>query len=247
MTVRHADGHGRVVLPADYVAEHVELGYASTAYTTQGRTVDTAHVLVAINHDPGGPLRGGHPGPGVQPPLRRRPTRAGRGGDDPRSGRAARRARRAGRRRRPPAVRTCPPTRPWPPSGPRRPASSSSPRSTRPSSPRRARHAGRRSWTAAACRLRSLAEARRSIEWSSLLGALRDADNRGLDVEAVLPQLATGRPIQEGKDPAAVLRARLHRWEQAARRTLAAPPGDGRRPGATSRRPRRRRARPGRP
>jgi conjugative relaxase-like TrwC/TraI family protein len=36
-----------VVLPATYVAEHVELGYATTAYRAQGRTVETAHVLVA--------------------------------------------------------------------------------------------------------------------------------------------------------------------------------------------------------
>ena len=38
--------HGRVVLPADYVAEHVELGYAITAHRAQGATVDTAHLLV---------------------------------------------------------------------------------------------------------------------------------------------------------------------------------------------------------
>ncbi|WP_270887101.1 helicase C-terminal domain-containing protein [Pedococcus sp. 5OH_020] len=31
------------VLPADYVTEHVELGYASTAHRAQARTVDTAH------------------------------------------------------------------------------------------------------------------------------------------------------------------------------------------------------------
>ncbi len=37
---------GRVVLPAEYVAEHVELGYAITAHRAQGSTVDTAHVLV---------------------------------------------------------------------------------------------------------------------------------------------------------------------------------------------------------
>ena len=37
---------GRVVLPAGYVAEHVELGYAITAHRAQGSTVDTAHVLV---------------------------------------------------------------------------------------------------------------------------------------------------------------------------------------------------------
>lgn len=35
------------VLPADYVSEHVELGYASTAYRAQGRTVDTAHAYVS--------------------------------------------------------------------------------------------------------------------------------------------------------------------------------------------------------
>ncbi|MDI3331826.1 MAG: MobF family relaxase [Micrococcus sp.] len=35
-----------VVLPADYVAEHLELGYAVTSYRAQGITVDTSHVLV---------------------------------------------------------------------------------------------------------------------------------------------------------------------------------------------------------
>ncbi len=35
------------VLPADYVREHVELGYASTAHRAQGRTVDTAHAYVS--------------------------------------------------------------------------------------------------------------------------------------------------------------------------------------------------------
>ena len=38
--------HSRVVLPADYVAEHVELGYAITAHRAQGATVDTAHLVV---------------------------------------------------------------------------------------------------------------------------------------------------------------------------------------------------------
>lgn len=36
-----------VVLPAAYVAEHVELGYAVTAHRAQGLTTDTAHVVVA--------------------------------------------------------------------------------------------------------------------------------------------------------------------------------------------------------
>lgn len=35
-----------IVLPAEYVADHVDLGYAVTAHRAQGITTDTAHVLV---------------------------------------------------------------------------------------------------------------------------------------------------------------------------------------------------------
>jgi conjugative relaxase-like TrwC/TraI family protein len=38
---------GSVTLPAAYVAEHVDLGYAVTAHRAQGITVDTAHVVVS--------------------------------------------------------------------------------------------------------------------------------------------------------------------------------------------------------
>lgn len=37
---------GQTVLPADYVRDHVDLGYATTAHGAQGRTVDTAHAFV---------------------------------------------------------------------------------------------------------------------------------------------------------------------------------------------------------
>jgi hypothetical protein len=47
MIVRREGGRGEVVLPAAYVREHVELGYASTAHRAQGRTVDTAHALIS--------------------------------------------------------------------------------------------------------------------------------------------------------------------------------------------------------
>ena len=45
--VRRAGGGTVAQLPAGYVQEHVELGYASTAHRAQGRTVDTAHAYVS--------------------------------------------------------------------------------------------------------------------------------------------------------------------------------------------------------
>jgi conjugative relaxase-like TrwC/TraI family protein len=47
--VRRVSGAGRgtVRLPASYVAEHVDLGYAVTAHRAQGITVDTSHVVVS--------------------------------------------------------------------------------------------------------------------------------------------------------------------------------------------------------
>jgi conjugative relaxase-like TrwC/TraI family protein len=47
MAVRRSPGSAEVVLPADYVASHVELAYATTAYRSQGRTTDTSHTLVS--------------------------------------------------------------------------------------------------------------------------------------------------------------------------------------------------------
>ncbi|MGW1819079.1 MobF family relaxase [Streptomyces sp. NPDC002125] len=44
--VRHTDHGGRTVLPAEYVAKHVELGYASTGHRGQGATVDTGSGLL---------------------------------------------------------------------------------------------------------------------------------------------------------------------------------------------------------
>lgn len=46
LRVTRSSGGATVVLPADYVREHVELGYASTAHRAQGRTVDTAHAYL---------------------------------------------------------------------------------------------------------------------------------------------------------------------------------------------------------
>ncbi|GAA3537314.1 hypothetical protein GCM10022222_21250 [Amycolatopsis ultiminotia] len=40
---------GRIALPADYVGEHVVLGYASTVHSAQGLTVDTSHAVATEN------------------------------------------------------------------------------------------------------------------------------------------------------------------------------------------------------
>ncbi|MFL6108016.1 MAG: MobF family relaxase [Marmoricola sp.] len=46
LTVRNIENRGRIRLPADYVADSVELSYACTAHRAQGSTTDTAHALV---------------------------------------------------------------------------------------------------------------------------------------------------------------------------------------------------------
>jgi conjugative relaxase-like TrwC/TraI family protein len=47
LAVRREAGGPAVVLPAAYTAEHVELGYATTAFRAQGATVDTAHAVIS--------------------------------------------------------------------------------------------------------------------------------------------------------------------------------------------------------
>jgi len=47
MTVTRVSGRGSVILPASYVAENIELAYATTAHRAQGRTVDTAHAFAS--------------------------------------------------------------------------------------------------------------------------------------------------------------------------------------------------------
>ncbi|MBD8054467.1 relaxase domain-containing protein [Rhodococcus ruber] len=46
LTARRADSRSTVTLPAGYVSDHVDLGYAVTAHRAQGITTDTSHVLV---------------------------------------------------------------------------------------------------------------------------------------------------------------------------------------------------------
>jgi hypothetical protein len=212
MTVRAIDGDGEVLLPAGYVAEHVELGYAGTVFSAQGRTVATAHALVGVGM--------------AREALYVAATRAREAnrlyvdvepepaGADMAHGETERLSARevlvavASRR-----------------------GADLSAHQTMASE--WARAAGfeqlvkeHQSLVAAAMAQRwesaldsaglpagVLAQARQSPEWAGLLSALRDADDRGLDVGSALSELAK---VEMGtvEDPAAVLRARLQRWEK---------------------------------
>lgn len=54
ITAQHLAHGGKVTLPAHYVEQSVELGYAATIHRAQGSTVDTAHALVDASTDRAG-------------------------------------------------------------------------------------------------------------------------------------------------------------------------------------------------
>lgn len=54
LQVRHIEHGGTVTLPAEYVSQNVELGYALTVHRAQGATVGTAHALIDSRADRAG-------------------------------------------------------------------------------------------------------------------------------------------------------------------------------------------------
>ena len=61
-----------------------------------------------------------------------------------------------------------------------------------------------------------LEQMRASEAHGPLLAALRDAEVRGLDVEAALPKIVAARPLADAEDTAAVLHVRVERWVAVA-------------------------------
>src|SRR5699024_2739057 len=52
LAIKELNGKNKtMVLPADYVREHVQLGYASTVYRAQGITVENARAIVGAETD----------------------------------------------------------------------------------------------------------------------------------------------------------------------------------------------------
>ena len=222
MSVQRVKGTGRVVLPADYVAEHVELAYASTAHRAQGRSVDTAHAMVSptttrevlyvsatrgrehnrlyvdTHYDPD--PQTSHDG--TTEPVTARQVLAGvlrNEGADVAAHEMIRRAQHEAE-------------------GMERLSAEYLTLATLAQAER---------WDALLVRSgltdAELESVRASEAHGPLLASLREAEARGLDVEAAVPQLVARRSLADASDVAAVLHGRVDRWAQAAggRRRMA--------------------------
>lgn len=215
MAVRHPSGGAEVVLPAEYVAQHVELAYATTAHRTQGRTVDTAHAMVsptttrealyvaatrgresnrlyvdiAFDPDPATGHDGAITPQAAKDVLAR--VLANEGADIS-AHETLERARGLHEDF----------------------ATLAAEYETL------ARAAQQERWDGVLDRsglgANHLEQIRKSDAYGPLLAALQQAEARGLDVESVFPQIVAVRSLFDADDPAAVLHARVGRWSRAA-------------------------------
>jgi conjugative relaxase-like TrwC/TraI family protein len=213
MTVQALDRGGEAVLPAAYVSKHVELGYASSVWSAQGRTVGTAHAIVGVGMTREAlyvAATRGRESNRLYVDVEPEPANADMA-EAPAGRLSAREVLVAVASRR---------------------GADISAHETMASEWARAESFEQlvkehQSLVAAAMARRFetvlgqagfsdglLARARQSPAWAGLLGALRDAEERSLDAKDALSQLAT-LPISSDQDPAAVLRARLRCSEQA--------------------------------
>jgi conjugative relaxase-like TrwC/TraI family protein len=215
ITVRRANRTGEVVLPADYVSRHVELAYATTAHRTQGRTVDTAHAMVSPTTTREvlyvSAPRGRHtnqlyvdtcydPDPatshdGMTEPQTARDVLAtvlAREGADLSAHETLRRIQHQAEDFTALANEYL----------------------------TLAREAQQQRWDdlldSSELSPSDLEAVRSSQAYGPLMAALRDADARGLDVEATFPKLVAARILDDAEDPAAVLHGRVDRWATAA-------------------------------
>jgi hypothetical protein len=215
MTLRRSSGAAQVVLPGDYVADHVELSYATTAYRAQGKTVDTAYAMVSpsttrevlyvsatrgrlsnflfvdTSYDPDPATS--HDGLTAPQTAREVLTRvlANEGADLS----AHETMRREQRRAEDFAVLAA-------------------------EYETLAGEALQQRWDelldSSGIAPDHLDRIRNSDAYGPLLAALREAESRGLDVDESFPKLVAARPLAGGEDPASVLHGRVQRWAHAA-------------------------------
>jgi hypothetical protein len=214
MAVRRLSGGTEVMLPADYVAQHVELGYATSSYRSQGRTVDTTHSLVSptttrevlyvaatrgresnmvyvdTTFDPDPAT--GHDGTLVQQTAHE--VLAGVLANEGADLSAHEVLERAQLHTEDFSVLAA-------------------------EYETLARAAQQQRWDDLLDRSglepRRLEQVRQSPAYGPLIAALRHAEAHGLAVEQTFPGLVATRPLEDAEDPAAVLRGRVDRWAQA--------------------------------
>jgi conjugative relaxase-like TrwC/TraI family protein len=214
VTVQRAGGRGQVVLPADYVAAHLELAYATTAHRLQGRTVDTAHAFITAttqreplyvmatrgreanllyvdtSYDPDTDT---YHGPPIERPATDvlRQVLATEGKDKS-----------ATETIRDDWAEQTGITRGW------------------AEYDTIARHAQAERWDTlldnSGLTDHQAAGARESEAYGPLLASFREAEARGLDIEHALPRLVQGRSLAGADDIASVLHGRVDRWMQAS-------------------------------
>ena len=215
MAVRRVNGAAEVVLPADYVAQHVELAYATTSYRSQGRTVDTTHSLVSPTT--------------TREVLYVAATRGRESNKlyvdtsfdpDPATGHDGTTARQSASEVLADVL-----------------ANEGADLSAHETLVRVQRHL--EDFSVLAAEYETLARAAQQQRWDDLLGrsglepgrfeqvrqspaygpllaALRDAEAHGLHVEQGFPGLVAIRPLDDAEDSAAVIRDRVERWTQSA-------------------------------
>ncbi len=215
MTLHRLNGTGEVLLPADYVRDHVELAYASTAHRAQGRTVDTAHAMVSptstrevlyvsatrgketnrlyvdTHYDPDPQTSHGE----VVDPMTAEQLLSG----VVRNEGAGVAAHDMIRRQHQEAE------------GMERLSAEYMTLATDAQAERWDALLARSGLTDA-----NLDEVRSSDARGPLFAKLRDAEARGLDVEAVVPLLVVGKSLGDAADIASVLHSRIDRWAKAA-------------------------------
>jgi len=215
MAVRRAGGAGEVVLPADYVAAHVELAYATTAHRAQGRTVDTAHAIISptttrevlyVAATRGRESNRIYVDTSYDPD----PQTSHDGISEPQSVRDVLAAVLENEGADVSAHETM-----------RRAQHQSEDFTTLAGEYQTlARVAQAERWDALLerCGLNEeqLEQVRASEAHGPLLAALRDAEARGLDVDEAVPSLVAARSLADVEDPAAVLHGRVDRWVAAA-------------------------------
>jgi conjugative relaxase-like TrwC/TraI family protein len=217
LTVRGLKGGATVTLPAWYVREHVELGYAATAHRAQGRTTDTAHAMISptttrevlyvaatrgrrgnwiyvdTRYDPD--PQTGHDG--ATPPQTMHEVLAGvlrnEGADI-----AVHQAIRLGQ------------------------LQAESIATLAAEYQTIAARAQDQRWTtllaSSGLSDRQVAEIKDSPANGPLVAALREAESRGLDVDSAFPALVRGRTLVNADDVAAVLHSRVDSWLDRTRR-----------------------------